>query len=212
MALFSIGKKSKKAPAPSAPGNPIDQVLMMRQQGTDNTAIIQELAKQGYSNDQIYDALNQANLGPAPSMVDGPQGMGMPQQQMPDMQMPQYNDPAPEPIQESGMPSREMVEEIAEAIIDEKWKEFEDDLRKIIDWKEQTETKMGQLVQQIQDISNSVNSLHKNILNKISEYDKNIVDVGTEIKAMEKVFQKVLPSLTENVNKLERMAKGPVKK
>jgi hypothetical protein len=55
-------------------------------------------------------------------------------------------------------------------------------------------------------MSNSLNSLHKNLLNKISEYDRNIVDVGTEIKAMEKVFQKILPSLTENVNKLERMA------
>ena len=45
-------------------------------------------------------------------------------------------------------------------------------------------------------------------MGKISEYDQNIIDVGTEMKAMEKVFQKVLPSLTENVNKLERMTKS----
>ena len=43
---------------------------------------------------------------------------------------------------------------------------------------------------------------------KVSEYDKNITDVGIEIKAMEKVFEKVLPSLTENVNKLDRLAKS----
>ena len=45
-------------------------------------------------------------------------------------------------------------------------------------------------------------------MSKISAYDQNIVDVGTEIKAMEKVFQKVLPNLTENVNKLDRITKG----
>ena len=54
----------------------------------------------------------------------------------------------------------------------------------------------------------SMDSLTKSIMTKISNYDQNIVDVGTEMKAMEKVFQKVLPTLTENVNKLDRMAKG----
>ena len=53
-----------------------------------------------------------------------------------------------------------------------------------------------------------MDSLTKSIMGKIQSYDQNIVDVGTEIKAMEKVFQKVLPTLTENVNKLDRMAKG----
>ncbi len=40
------------------------------------------------------------------------------------------------------------------------------------------------------------------------EYDQNILNVGTEIKVMEKVFQKVLPTLTENVNELSRITKG----
>ena len=53
----------------------------------------------------------------------------------------------------------------------------------------------------------SIDSLTKGMVSKISSYDQNIVDVGVEIKAMEKVFQKVLPNLTESVNKLERMTK-----
>ena len=57
----------------------------------------------------------------------------------------------------------------------------------------------------------SINSLNRSMMGKISEYDKNISNVGTEIKAMEKVFEKVLPSLTENVNKLERMSKSAKK-
>ena len=60
----------------------------------------------------------------------------------------------------------------------------------------------------MKDLTNSLNNLHKSIISKISGYDKNITDVGTEMKAMEKVFQKILPSLTENVNKLDRMTKS----
>ena len=48
----------------------------------------------------------------------------------------------------------------------------------------------------------------------ISEYDENLINVGTEIKTMEKVFSKVLPSLTDSVNKLQRFSDsyGSVKK
>ena len=46
------------------------------------------------------------------------------------------------------------------------------------------------------------------IVAKISDYDKNLLDVGTEIKAMEKVFQKVLPELTGSVSELSRITKG----
>ncbi|RMF05574.1 hypothetical protein D6764_04340 [Candidatus Woesearchaeota archaeon] len=48
-------------------------------------------------------------------------------------------------------------------------------------------------------------SLHRGVLGKIGEYDQNIVNIGTEIKAMERVFQKVLPVFTENVNELNRV-------
>ena len=71
---------------------------------------------------------------------------------------------------------------------------------------------MNKFEQEIADLTSALNSLNKSLMGKISEYDKNISNVGTEIKAMEKVFEKVLPSLTENVNKLERMSKSKLKK
>ena len=71
-------------------------------------------------------------------------------------------------------------------------------------------TKIAQIQQQINDLNASFDSLHKGVLGKITEYDENLTNVGTEIKAMEKVFSKVLPSLTESVNKLDRFASaGP---
>ncbi|MBR9699684.1 hypothetical protein GOV09_04465 [Candidatus Woesearchaeota archaeon] len=103
---------------------------------------------------------------------------------------------------------RERVEEIAEAIIDEKWNNLMKDINKVIEWKEQTETVLNTVIQEIKNLKERFESLHKGILGKISEYDQNLTNVGSEIKAMEMAFQKILPTFTENVNKLERYTKG----
>jgi len=201
MAIFGFGKKKEEELPVAAPGLPIDQVMALKQRGMSNDQIIPELERQGYNSSQIFDALNQTNIsGPA---SEQPPAMNVPEQSVPQEQPLPPTEQPPQP-----QVDKEQIEEIAEAIIDEKWKEFEEDVKIIIDWKEKTETKISQIDQQIKDLTNSLNSLHKSLLGKISEYDRNITDVGVEIKAMEKVFQKVLPSLTENVNKLDRIAKG----
>ncbi|MBW2974382.1 hypothetical protein KY366_01570 [Candidatus Woesearchaeota archaeon] len=167
------------------------------------------------------------------AMEDMPPDMGMPPGQPPFPSQDQYGSQgydqgygypdAPEqypdqyaqgmPPDQQGMappPSpqedRESIEEIAEAIVEEKWKEKEKEIKKIINWKDEVTSKLAQLQQQITDLKGSFDSLHQGMLGKISEYDENLTNVGTEIKAMEKVFSKVLPSLTESVNKLGRMS------
>lgn len=204
MALFGFGKK-KEEEMPAAPGSPIEQVMVMRQRGMGNDQIIQELERQGYNSSQIFDALNQSSLmGPNPG-ID--QSQNFPQQQ--DFSQGQFMPPQ-QIVEQDQQPQidKDKIEEITEAIIDEKWKEFEEGLKVIIEWKEKTESKINRLEQEIADLTSALNSLNKSIVGKISEYDKNISSVGTEIKAMEKVFEKVLPSLTENVNKLERLSKS----
>ena len=209
MAMFGFGKK-KEEEMPAAPGSPIDLVMAMRQRGMGNDQIIQELERQGYNSSQIFDALNQASLmGPSPG-ID--QSQNFPQQ---DFSQEQFMPPQQPMEQQPQQPQidKDQIEEVAEAIIDEKWKEFEEDLKVIIEWKEKTESKINKFEQEIADLTATISSLNKSLMGKISEYDRNISSVGTEIKAMEKVFEKVLPSLTENVNKLERMSKSrPAKK
>jgi|SRR3989338_950583 len=208
MALFGFSKKKREVPEFGAPGNPIELIMAMKQRGMDNNQIILEMERQGYNSSQIFDAMNQMDMGGASAGMGQPPGYGQQQQNFsydqpyPQQQFEQPQEEKPETV------SKEQIEELAEAIIDERWKEFEEDVKKIVDWKDKTEARVNQLDQQIKDLAASLNSLHKNIVNKISDYDKNLVDVGTEIKAMEKVFQKVLPSLTENVNKLERLTQG----
>ena len=220
MAFFKIGKKKKEGPldmpvpspdVPQASPSPIEQVLLMKQQGYTSNQIVQTLQSQGYNTNQIFDAINQAGLSSFEATQEPPE-MGMPdygqnygqsyqQQSFQTFQTPKEIQP-PVSIDE------ERIHEVAEAIIDEKWDEFAKDIRKVIEWKEKSEDRIAKLEQQLIDMRITIDSLTKSIMGKITAYDQNIIDVGTEVKAMEKVFQKVLPSLTESVNKLDRMAKG----
>jgi len=152
--------------------------------------------QQGYPYQQPMDMQNQ---GYSTQQIYGMNGQQMPMQQQ---GMPQM--PIPPPKQEPAI-DRERIQEVAEAIIDEKWNELLKDINKMIEWKERADSKMIKIEQDIENLKANFESLHTGILGKISEYDQNLNEVGTEIKAMEKVFQKVLPTLTDNVNKLSRI-------
>ena len=211
MALFGLGKKSAQpASAPVAAGGvPTDLVIRMRQQGFSNDQIIQNLQSQGYTSSQIFDAMSQADIKgaveAAPEETGFPTGAPVPGA-VPEQAPPAAPAAAPAP---TGIENeREKVEEIIEAIIDEKWDELMKSVDKIIAWKGTTESRMIKIEQSIKDLKERYEELHKGVLAKIGEYDKGIRDVGSEIKAMEGVFKKVLPSLTENVSELGRITKS----
>lgn len=216
----------------SVSGVPTAQVSQMREQGYSDNQIIQVLRRDGFNSSQVFDAFAQANLksgAPVPPEAGGnsqfnsqnappqapegfaPDGSG-------DMPPPP---PPPQFAQQSSMHSqypnhshndggdntRERIEELAEVIIDEKWEELIKSLNKIVEWKDSTEVRIGRIEQQFKDIKSDFDSLHKAIIGKVGEYDQNILNVGTEIKAMEKVLQKVLPAFTENIAELSRITK-----
>jgi ATP-dependent exoDNAse (exonuclease V) beta subunit len=224
MALFSFGKKQEEQvqqfqPPPQGP--PTDLVLSMREQGLSNNQIIQNLYRQGFQPSDVADAMNQANAKESvENMPTGyfnqqyqDQGQAM-QQNMQQQQQPmQQGMEAQQGYQE--MPN-EHVEEIVEAIVNEKWNEIVKNVNKITEWKDKTETRLSTLEQQFKDLKQEFDKLHDAILGKIGEYDQNIVNIGTDIKAMEKVFQKILPTLTDNITELSRITddlkKGTAKK
>ncbi|MBW2977662.1 hypothetical protein KY331_02345 [Candidatus Woesearchaeota archaeon] len=232
MALF--GKKKEEAPgvppggAPMPPpqpagppqGVPTAIVIQMRKQGLTNNQIVQTLQREGYSSSQIFDAMSQADIkgivekpgegtavepGPAPAMPPPmPEGPAMPPTGAPPP-MPPTTPGAPP----SGAPSasKEEMEEVAESIIDEKWEELMKAVDKIVAWKETTDAKITKIEQKMDDLKSEFDALHKGILGKIEEYDKGIKGVGTDIKAMEEVFKKTLPTFTENIHELSRVTK-----
>jgi len=172
-----FGKKKEESPAPGMPPD----MGMPADQG---------YGAQGYGQDPGQYPQE------AYSPEQYPQGAPMPPQGPPP-------GPAPPLAPEA---DKEKIEEVAEAIVEEKWKDKKKEIDEVIEWKEEINTKIGQLKQEMDDLKASFESLHKGILGKITEYDTNLTNVGTEIKAMEKVFSKVLPSLTDSVNKLQRFS------
>ncbi|MFH1408773.1 MAG: hypothetical protein ABIH34_02610 [Nanoarchaeota archaeon] len=201
MALF--GKKDVPEPAqeppplaPTPQGPPTGAVLALREQGMSNNQIIRQLQQQGYPPNMVYDAMNQADMQSGAPIQGYSQGYP-PQDDMPPQDMMQ-------PSMSSGS-TEERIEEIAEAIIDEKWNELVKSVNKIIEWKERTDQRIAQMEQRFVEIEKNFNSLHHGVLGKIGEYDQNIVNLGADIKAMEQVFQKILPELTENVSELGRI-------
>jgi len=212
MPLMDIFKKKKPAepaaapPGPPPPGAamppgappaglPVDHVVAMKQQGASNEEISQTLQQQGFSTQQIYDAMSQAEIKPReePFAMPGPKAQPGP--------------PAAMGAPPMGKKAPAGFEELAESIIEEKWHELTRDLDKINEWKELTSSRMDKVDQNIADMKADLDNLHKAIVSKIGEYDKNLLDVGTEIKAMEKVFQKVLPELTDTVAQLSSITK-----
>lgn len=165
------------------PGLPIDQVRAFKQQGLSNDQIIQSLQRDGFTSAQIFEALNQVEMGSSSPTSRPP--------------VP----PAPQPQSAQGVSTEELVE----AIIDEKWNELVKDITAIIEWKNQAQSVIASLQQQINDLKDQFDKVHQALIGKINEYDKNILDVGAEVKAMEKVFSKVLPVFTENVAQLTKI-------
>ena len=154
-----------------------------------------------------YDPSAMQNM-PAHGGPPGPMGMG-PMGGPAGQASRQGRAPAGDHEEETGVPSasEEKIHEIAEAIIEEKWQDITQHVEKIIAWKEETEQKLAKIEQDLAHLTTSFDKLHEGVLGKIGDYDKTLENVGTEIKALEKVFQKILPGFVENVQELSRITR-----
>lgn len=208
MAVFKIGPSKESAPDKQGPasGTPTDLVVQMRRQGMSNNQIIQNLQRMGYKSHSIFDAMNQADikegvegaeLEPLPQGIENPvQGYGY----QPQFQPSQF----PQTPQQSDSTTYK-IEELAEAIIDEKWEELVKNLDKVSEWKTETENRISSMEQELKDLKEQFKDLHSGVLGKVKEYDQNITNVGAQLQAMEKMFQKITPVFTQNINELSRI-------
>ena len=99
----------------------------------------------------------------------------------------------------------ERIHEVAEAIVNERWEEFLAKVGDISIWKERTETNIISIKQEIVRINQRFDNLQNAILGKIHDYDQGMKDVHTEMKALEKVFEKILEPLVSNIKELGRI-------
>lgn len=195
----SVSLNSAAGEPPSMPPPPGPGAAQGQAQGAQSQAPGAQAQQEQDGNQQQASGQPQA---PPQAPPAGDQGQS--QQQVPPP--PGGNGPQGASNQQSTGSSVEEIEEVVETIIDERWKEVTDNIKKVIDWKNLMDQKFEKMDQEIKDLKENFNELYKAIVGKIGDYDRNLLKVGSEMKAMEKVFSKVLPTFTENVNDLARVA------
>ena len=196
----------------------------MNQADLKSAGPIQEAAPQGIPTDPELPepGVEEDYQDPTQQQYQDP---AQPKQQYEDPAQQQYQDPGQIQVQEElpdippeqkepeqspkdlGPSYEEQIEEVAEAIINEKWEDLMKTINKILEWREGMENRMAVLRQGLDDLKANFDGLQKSVIGRVEQYDKTMKSVGTDMKAMDGVFKQILPALTENVNELSRLAK-----
>ena len=227
MGLFGAKKEEENKPVNSIP---VNQVIEMKNRNLSNNQIVEALQKDGFSTTQIFDALSQAEISTNPEVnvnqplgqVSNPLNLETPPE-IPNyqpMQQGYYQQPMQQayqqPMQQQpAFDEKELndkIEEVTEAIIEEKWKDFAETIEKIIDWKNAMQEKFDGFERDLAFLKQEFDKIHGALIKKIDQYDKGMSDVGAQLKAMEMVFKDILPKFTENVNVLSSFADKVKKK
>lgn len=188
--------------------------------------------KENKTYQDIYDTINKSNLKPgSPEDFDSNPLNDLdqfeapsPKAETPRAPAPQdyYSEvpeapeaPAPPSYNYSGQgfqqDSSSQVQEIVESLIEEKWEEVLNKVGDIGLWREKVERDITSIKQEIIRTQTHFMNLQRSVLGKVNDYNKNILDVNTEMQALEKVFQKILEPLSTNVKELSKIT-GRLKK
>ncbi len=137
---------------------------------------------------------------PAPESEAPMESMGpVPQMQaMPTPQYPSYASPQPQY-------SYEEIQSLVEEVIDERWKEFLSTIGDITMWKVQMSDEQEAIKQEILRQQSRIDSLQSAVLGKVEEYSTGVKEIGLEMKALEKVFEKILEPLSSNIKELNKI-------
>ncbi len=205
---------------------PVQAVISMRERGLTNEQIIEQLKSQGYSLQAIRDALTQAevkekSIRPLEAMPQEPVAPPTPAP-APAPEIPQEPVPEapvrgpPELTPELGTPTIkgvkiEEIEKILEEIVDERWKDVLNKFSQIEKSISQNQIKIEEVEKKYNELSTRVDNLSAAVMEKVDEYQKTMENVDIEIKALEKVMQKLVPNLAEQVKELKEIV-GTIKK
>lgn len=138
-------------------------------------------------------------FGPSPPQMM----MGPPPQ--PPMGGPQMGSPGayPSPMPQFGVSTEELVEKIVSEKIDRLEKRLVEQEKIHTDLLQQ----IGQVRSSVNDLKGKYSQLQEDSVVKIEEYNKELEGVGTQIKAMQRVMQNIIPTFAENVRSLTEVVK-----
>jgi predicted nucleic acid-binding Zn-ribbon protein len=99
----------------------------------------------------------------------------------------------------------EVIEEIAEEIVNEKWSEIKGKISDVIEWKIYAEKRIASVDDRIKRMEASMDRLQGALLSKVQEYQRSVKDIGAEMAGIEGAFGKVLTPFVDNMRELSRI-------
>ncbi len=196
----------------------MQEVQQLRAMGLTDALIVDELAKKGFNSTQVSVALVQIDGSgsrfSSGSAVRSMEGVVNQNRGVQNMNQDNFMPSPPGGRAQGGvfmaggqdaMYSR--FEEIAENIIDAKWDELISEVKKVVEWKQQVEERLVKAEGDLGHLKEDFKTLHQGVLGKLDEYDTRMRDVGTDLKAVGKVFKDVVPQFVENVKELSAISR-----
>ena len=195
-------------PEQNAP--PLDLVNNLKQSGFSKDQIVDNLQRRGYPMQAIDDAFTQMDIQNATEEPPAPQFAQMQRSVLSQV-------PAAAPVttfiprfqQQVQVPEASLqtegVQELVESVIEERWRRAMAECGDLTAWREKVKTEITSVKQELLRLETRFDSLQHAIIGKIQDYDKNIGDVGVEIKALEKILEKIIHPLTQNVKDLQKI-------
>ncbi|MBS3133976.1 hypothetical protein J4214_01980 [Candidatus Woesearchaeota archaeon] len=101
--------------------------------------------------------------------------------------------------------SMDQTQEIIESVVEEKWQELTAKLGDFNLWKDRVENELMGIKQEIIRTQSNFANLQRAVFGKVSEYNDNISNLNSEMKALESVFEKIMQPLTSNVKELSKI-------
>ena len=203
-------------------GDILGKVGELQQQGFTSPQIYTSLTKEGFSSVQIDDAVNQKRLvaqenesgledvpepGLKPSLLDEPEKQNQQAGSESNFGGGNFSGVSFQGDFQGSRGGMDDVEALIEQIIEEKWKTTIERMGNLDVWREKVRTDVSSIKQELIRLEHRFENIEKAVLGKISQYDRNIVNIGNEIKVLEQVFQKIITPLTTNIKELSRITK-----
>lgn len=98
------------------------------------------------------------------------------------------------------------IQEVAEAIVAERWEVISKEFDKLRASQEDVVRKVDELGTTIANFESRVNNLEAGVFEKIRTFNDTVEKIGAEIKAMEQIFSKIIPSFSSSVARLSEVA------
>jgi len=207
----------------------LERVMELESQGVSDTDIIKKLRDDGISPGDISEALSQAKIKSAVSQP------GISEQENPEMQQsimdpqeetqysapeqqaqPQYQQAQqyqPYPQDQSYYPPQqsdsETISEIAEQVVSEKFRTFEQKTGDIVSFKNSMQDKISDLNERLKRIELSLDKIQQAIIGKVGEFGENISYVHKDLDNLHNTVSKLMNPLIDNYQALKKISGKP---